>query len=154
MAWMGIGAGVLAAMLLAPASASGACGAGNIVRDWGLHIEWVVERDASHLERPARLVEVPWNAAGVEEQTQMRCTAASRSVGREALRSAPEVRSGMRVVVWRRDESGEIHLRGTALGTACMGERVFVKAGLSGATVEGIVRGPGLVELSPQKGGE
>jgi flagella basal body P-ring formation protein FlgA len=57
----------------------------------------------------------------------------------------------MRVTAWREDESADIHLRGTALGTARRGERVSVKAGLGGAVLDGIVRGPGLVELLPQK---
>jgi hypothetical protein len=151
---MGIGAGVLAAMVLAPAAASGACGAGNIVRDWGLHIEWAVERDANHPERPARLVEVPWDPVAVEGRSQMACVAASRGAGRGGPPSAPEVRIGMWVTAWRRDESGEIHLRGTAMGTARTGEKVSLTAGPRGATLGGIVRGPGLVELTPQKVGE
>jgi hypothetical protein len=145
--WAGIGA----ATILAPSLAFGACGAGNLVRDWGLHLEWVVEHDADHPERPARLVEVPWNAAGVEGQNQTVCAPRGPGAGKAAPLPAPEVRIGMRVTAWREDESADIHLRGTALGTARRGERVSVKAGLGGAVLDGIVRGPGLVELLPQK---
>jgi flagella basal body P-ring formation protein FlgA len=33
-----------------------------------------------------------------------------------------------------------------------VGDRIQVKAGLGGATLEGIVRGPGMVELEAGKG--
>ncbi len=134
-----------AVLVAAPALAFGACGAGNMVRDYGLHLQWVVERDCQHPERPATLVEVPWS---VDHQVTV---AGSRSAEGVAPLPAPEVRSGMRVMLWRRDAMADLHLCGTAVGTARRGEKVRVKAGLSGAVLEGIVRGPGLVELEPAR---
>jgi flagella basal body P-ring formation protein FlgA len=57
----------------------------------------------------------------------------------------------MRVTVIRRGAMAEIRLRGTALGTARIGEKVAVRAGLGNSIVQGVVRGPGEVELSPEK---
>ena len=137
---------IVAGMLITgPAAALGACGAGNMVRDYGLHLQWVVERDCQHPERPATLVEVPWS---VDHPVTV---AGSRSAEGVAPLPAPEVRSGMRVMLWRRDAMADLHLCGTAVGTARRGEKVRVKAGLSGAVLEGIVRGPGLVELEPAR---
>jgi hypothetical protein len=135
-------------LVAAPALALGACGAGNTVRDFGLHLQWVVERDCQHPERPATLVEVPWSVNNPVPVTGNR-----NAEGATPL-PAPEVRSGMRVTLWRRDAKTDIDLCGIALGTARLGEKVRVKAGLSGAVLEGIVRGPGRVELEPAKGGQ
>lgn len=161
---MGIRAGIWAAlgsgMILAAPMVRGACGAGNIVQDWGLHLQWMVERDSNHPERPPRLVEVPWSAATGQDRNPAGCVLQPRNpgspdgAGKPVPLSAPEVRFGMRVKVWREDENADVHLRGTALGTARRGEKVAVKAGMSGSALEGIVRGPGLVELLPQKGGK
>lgn len=132
-------------MAVTPAIGLGACGAANTVRDWGLHTAWAVERDCDHPERPAMLVGVPWNTE---------FAAPAPAVVREsAARPAPEVRSGMRVTLWRQGENADICLHGTAMGTARAGESVAVRAGLGGATLHGIVRGPGLVELLPRTGG-
>jgi hypothetical protein len=135
-------------MITGPVAALGACGAGNTVRDFGLHLQWVVERDCKRPERPATLVEVPWS---VDYQISV---AGDRSAEGVAPLPVPEVRSGMRVILSRRGAKADIDLCGTALGTARRGEKVRVKAGLSGAVLEGIVRGPGLVELEPAKGGQ
>lgn len=154
--WVAIGSG----MIVAPPMAWGACGAGNIVRDWGLHLQWRVERDSNHPERPPALVEIPWSSTTtVHDRDQAVCASSLRNPGRPDAGKpvslpAPEVRFGMRVTAWQEDENADIHLRGTALGTAFRGEKVSVKAGLGGAVLEGIVRGPGLVELLPQKGGK
>lgn len=59
----------------------------------------------------------------------------------------------MTVTLCSSNEEAEIHLRGTALGAARTGERVRVRTGLGSGTLEGIVRGPGLVELVPRRGG-
>ncbi len=136
------------AILAAQPLALGACGGVKTVRDWGLRMEWLVERDAKRPEKPARLVEIPWSAPG---DVKTACTPAPQGSGEAKLAPAPEVRAGMRVSVWRRDEKSDIRLRGTALATARLGERVSVKAGLSGATLQGIVRGAGQVELPPGK---
>lgn len=58
----------------------------------------------------------------------------------------------MHVKLAKQDSEVDIHLVGTALGPGRVGERVAVRAGLSGAVLHGIVRGPGLVELVPEKG--
>jgi hypothetical protein len=58
----------------------------------------------------------------------------------------------MMVIIGRGSDKAEIHLRGTALGTARTGEKVRVRAGVGAAALDGIVRGPGLVELVPRKG--
>ncbi|MGC2301427.1 MAG: flagella basal body P-ring formation protein FlgA [Acidobacteriaceae bacterium] len=138
---------VLSGMVVAPMVARGACGAGNTVRDWGLHLEWVVERNCDHPERPATLVAIPWSAP-----TTVRAVDPSE-VPRKATASAPEVRNGMRVTLVRQDENAAIHLYGTALGEARTGESVAVRARWSGALLHGTVRGPGLVEMEPGRGG-
>jgi hypothetical protein len=130
-----------------PMVARGACGAGNTVRDWGLHLEWVVEENCDHPERPATLVAVPWSAPATVR------AAGACGVPREAAPPGPEVRNGMRVTLVRQEENGEIHLYGTALGAARTGESVVVRARWSGALLHGTVLGPGLVEMEPGKGG-
>ena len=82
---------IVAGMITGPVAAHGACGAGSTVRDFGLHLQWVVERDCQHPDRPATLVEVPWS---VDHPVTV---AGSRSAEGVAPLPAPEVRSGMRV---------------------------------------------------------
>lgn len=113
----------------------------RIIRDWGLHRAWQMERDRAHPERPARLVEVPWNAARTSGE-------AARN---PAVAAPPAVRAGMRVAVVREGTTADIHLVGTALETARQGETVAVRAGLGKTIVRGIVRGPGMVELAAEK---
>jgi Chaperone for flagella basal body P-ring formation len=137
---------IWAGFMVAPALGFGACGTGNTVRDFGLHLQWVVERDCNHPERPATLVEVPWS---VNNNSPV---PGSRGADGATPLPAPEVRNGMRVTLSRRDTKADIDLYGTALGTARPGEKVRVRAGLGGAVLEGIVRGPGWVELEPAKG--
>ena len=72
-------------------------------------------------------------------------------MGGPATLAAPEVQGGMRVTLWREKENADLHLSGIALGTARRGERVKVRAGLGAAILEGIVRGPALVELRPEE---
>jgi len=134
---------ILAASMVFPALARGACGPASTLRDWGLHREWQITCDAGHPERPARLIEVPWSMPAA--------SCRSKPNGNPAALSAPEVRSGMRVTLWRRQESTDLHLSGIALGTARRGERVKVRAGLGTAVLNGIVRGPALVELTPEE---
>lgn len=106
--------------------------------DAGLHRQWRIERDRAHPERPARLVEVPWSSgAGAQPE------AAARGA------TLPAVRMGMKVTLWRREEEIEVRLSGTALEAARVGETVRVRAGLHGAVLRGVVRGPGVVELEP-----
>ena len=123
---------------------AGAGATPNLVRDWGLHREWRVECDAAHPQRPARLVEVPWS--------EVRAAPGHASAERKRVAAEPPaVRAGMRVMVVRRGAMADIRLRGTALGTARTGARVTVRAEQGHSVVEGIVRGPGLVELSGEK---
>ena len=134
---------ILLGMMAVPFLASASCN-GPIVRDWGLHLQWTVERDCEHPERPARLVEVPWK---FESHSQ-------RSGAEQGVREPlPEVQSGMRVNLWRKSEEADIHLRGKALGAARTGESVWVKTEFGTIPVKGIVWGPGLVELLQQRSG-
>jgi hypothetical protein len=121
----------------------------TVVRDWGLHREWRVENDPAHPERPARLVEVPWNLPVSTPGTKNPAGEPSRPA---AEPHAPMVRAGMRVTVWRRGAEAEIHIAGTALEGGNAGRIIRVRAGLSNAMLRGIVRGPGSVELLPGKG--
>ena len=116
----------------------------TMVRDWGLHRQWRVEIDPAHPERPARLVEIRWTY-------EDRHPAESESRRGPGVRQRPAVRAGMRVTVLRRGAMAEIRLQGTALGTAAAGERIAVRAGLGNAVVEGVVLGPGVVELGSEK---
>ncbi len=116
----------------------------TVVRDWGLHRQWRVEIDPAHPERPARLVEVSWTGGD-------RLAADSESRRGPAMRKPPAVRAGMPVTVLRRGAMAEIRLQGTALKTADTGERIAIRAGLGNFVVEGVVLGPGLVELRPEK---
>lgn len=137
---------VLLSIMAAPALALGACGTGPTMRDFGLHRAWEMARDCEHPERPATLREVPWTTpSGL----------ASASSGQQAEQEdspVPEVRAGMRVTLWRQEDSANIHLAGIALDTASHGQKVKVRAGLRAAILEGIVRGPALVELMPAGG--
>src|ERR1700677_4170397 len=52
-------------MMAAPAFA--ACGHGGPpVIDWGLHRQYLIERDCAPPERPATLSEIPWSDAAAE----------------------------------------------------------------------------------------
>lgn len=116
----------------------------NLVRDWALHRQWRVECDQAHPERPAHLVEVPWTI----DATAHRSSQASPG---PTLSQPPAVRTGMRVTVIGRGTMADIRLHGRALGTARIGEEVGVRAGLGNSVVKGVVRGPGVVELQPEK---
>lgn len=138
---------VMAGTVAGSPRAFAACGPGSTVRDWGLHLQWTVEQDCDHPERPARLVEVPW--AAVEEGKRTTSRTASFPKATRPAQAAPEVRAGTRVTLCRRDENSVIHLSGTAMRTARMGETIPVRAGWRGTVLHGIVRGPALVELLP-----
>ena len=127
--------------------AQGACGGNAVVRDWGLHRAWQVERACGHPELPAVLVEVRWTEAPGAERSAVD-TASTRAT------KSPEVHAGMRVTVTRQDDTALIHLVGTALGTAHVGERVALRVRGSGTILHGLVRGPGTIELETEKGGK
>lgn len=121
------------AMAVALGSAAQAAQLPDRIVDAGLHRQWLVERDRTHPERPGRLVEVPWSSA-----------AKARS-GRPLQQAA--VRCGMKVTVWRHNGRTDLRLMGTALDAGRVGETVRVRAGLHGAVLRGVVRGPADVEL-------
>jgi Chaperone for flagella basal body P-ring formation len=142
-------AGIAAALGASMALAAG--GSAAVVRDWGLHREWRVERDAVHPERPGQLVEIPWSTPPRAPGKRN----AAKDQGAPAAaqeQPAPVVRPGMRVTVWRRGEEAEIRMTGTALEAGGVGKVIRVRAGLSQATLHGVVRGPSSVELVPGKG--
>jgi len=141
-----LGRNLLIPFLLAPALASGACRTAGTLRDFGLRRAWRVTPDCAHPERPATLVEIPWDAGSPA------VAIAARAQRPKAAQLPPEVRCGMRVTVWEAGAGAEIRLEGTAMGTARRGEIVAVRAGLEGATLRGRVRGPGEVELVPREG--
>jgi hypothetical protein len=135
------------AVLLA-AIPAGAARVPQCIVDPGLHRQWIVEPDRLHPERPPRLVEVAWSgpdAGSVASPHVARVAPAKRAPAAEP----PVVRAGMRVVVWWRDQATELRLTGTALEAGRNGQTVRVRAGLHGAVVRGVVRGPALVELEP-----
>jgi hypothetical protein len=138
---------ILAGWLMAAPMAHAACGEAAIVRDWGLHRAWRVQRDCARPERPAALVEVPWTTTGGKEGSERKTEEVVRAM-------APAVLGGMRVRAIRHETNAEVQLTGTALNTAQLGERVAVRAGWSGTIVPAIVRGPGLVELQSERGKE
>ncbi len=152
---MGVGMIFRARCLIAFFLAAGACGSGYTMRDWGLHRQWTVARNMDHPERPATLTEVPWGWTPVVVGAHPAdCGAGGPTGPRTTLLTPPEVRVGMYVTVRGWNEKAEFALRGTALGTARLGETVAVRAGLGGARLTGIVRGPGLVEVTMRKEGD
>lgn len=108
--------------------------------DWGLHRQWVVERDAAHPERPGRLVEAAWCDAARDGSEK--AVPVAHGPG-EAL-----VRPGMRVMLWQRNARGKMQLNGTALAAGRLGERVRVRVAWRGTVLNGVVRGPGQVEIA------
>jgi hypothetical protein len=148
---MNVGAKVLGAclaMTIVATPAWSACGAmQRTVRDWGLHRAWVVVEDCAHPEKPARLREIVWTADAGREADAHR-PAVNRQKKSSASNRPPEVRAGMRVRVWKKSADGEMNLTGTALEGGRTGDRVRVGAGLGSTILRGIVRGPGLVELT------
>jgi hypothetical protein len=136
-------AALLAVLLASPAGAARL--SGRIV-DPGLHRQWLVERDSAHPERPARLVEVPWSEAAARAGGET----APQPVPRTVQRPVPqpvEVRPGMRVTLRWRDRDAQGRLTGTALEAGRVGDQVWVQAGLHGAVLRAVVRGPAMVEL-------
>lgn len=124
-----------------------ACGAAaGIVRDWGLHREWRIAVDCAHPERPGRLEEMHWQTPPAS-----RHVAIDRHDPGNSAVSPREVRPGMAVTVEGENPQARIELRGTALTGGDRGVRVAVRAGVHGAVLHGIVRGPALVELSNAK---
>jgi hypothetical protein len=132
---------LLAGLAAAPAHA--VCRpAEQTLRDWGLHRAWEVVADCAHPERPERLEEIRWPGelpAGIPRQKQ------------SADFQPVEVQPGMPVRVLRRTAAVTVELHGTALARGRRGELVAVRAGFGSAVIHGVVRGPALVELRPEK---
>lgn len=136
---------ILLGLVLSPVPIFAACdGSDLVLRDPGLHRQWLIRRDCRYPARPAHLVEISWSDP-------------IRTFAKEpAPASDPKVlliRPGMRVTVEREGDHAQIRLTGTALEGGHAGQKVLVKAGLGAAPLHGIVRGPGLVVLEPGKGG-
>src|SRR5581483_6611017 len=122
-----------------------ACGASDVtVKDRALHRQWRIQRDCRNPARPAHLVEVPWG-----DPVSIPGDEAARATDSKL----PLIRRGMRVAVERESEHAQIFLTGTALEAGYAGQKILVKAGFGAAPLHGIVRGPGLVALEPEKGG-
>ena len=132
----------LALGILLPQAWAG-CALSGTLRDRGLHRAWRVERDCRHPERPATLVEIPWPV-----EAERALAAAVPPADRIAL-----VRAGSQVLVSFGNASGEGRLLGVALTSGAAGERIAVRVRFGAATLHGIVRGPGWVELAPRKAG-
>jgi hypothetical protein len=136
---------ILPGVILATASLHAACGVPAVtVRDRALRREWVMQRDCRYPARPARLVEIPWSDPIARPADAPSATSAPE---------APLIRPGMRLIVVLQSTSAQIYLTGVALEAGRVGQKVLVKAGLGGAPLHAVVRGPGLVELDPEKGG-
>jgi hypothetical protein len=122
-----------------------ACGGSDLtLRDPALRRQWLIRRDCRYPARPARLVEVPWSG-----WIAPRANALVPGTTPEG----PLIRPGMRVTVEQQSDYARIRLTGIALEAGYAGEKILVKAGLGAAPLPGIVRGPGLVALEPEKGG-
>jgi hypothetical protein len=134
--WREAGRGVAAGLLALSSCVSAALFPQRIV-DAGLHRQWLVERDSSHPERPARLVEVPWRGTDFLPRESPKEPALQRQV----------VSAGARVTVWWGNGDAILRLSGTALEAGRVGDVIPVRAGLHGAILRVIVRGPDLVEL-------
>lgn len=114
------------------------------VTDWGLHRQWRVECDATHPERPARLIEVPWNSAGQVEQQQETKIAAA------AEHPPILIHAATRVEVLAGSPGSVMYLNGTSLEAGAMRAVIRVRAEWNGAVLRCVVRGPGVVELLPR----
>jgi hypothetical protein len=137
--------------MVAATPAFGACGASRLpVIDWGLRRQYLIERDCTHPERPATLLEITWSdALAGRARDEVRPNPSEA----ESLKKLPWlVHAGMHVTLVGQNSETDIHLIGTALEQGNAGDSVRVKAGFHGKTLRGVVRGPGLVELEPQKG--
>src|ERR1700761_4755858 len=107
-----------------------------VVRDWGIHREWRIERDRTHPERPPRLVEIAWTDRAKEDPRACQVISPSGNFQKSAASvSAPEVRAGTRVKLWRSDGEAAIFLTGTALESGREGDVIRVQAGLRGTVL-------------------
>jgi hypothetical protein len=142
---------ILVGMVMAAGPALAACGARPVpVIDWGLHRQYLIERDCAHPERPATLAEVPWSDAAAE---RARVQGHANPPALATLEHLPWlVHAGMSVTVVGQIAETGVHLVGMALEQGHAGDSIRVRTGLHGAILRGIVRGPGLVELEPLRG--
>jgi len=75
--------------------------------------------------------------------------AAGRVVTRNDVKAPPVVHRGQRVRIELRQDSVSVSTAGEALADAAVGQRVSVRNLSSGRRLQGWVRGPGLVEVTP-----
>jgi hypothetical protein len=97
---------------------------------------WAILPNEEHPAGPARAVRIP-SVGKARENTPS---------GPGQL--IPAVRAGMKVHFWIDSASSRMDLAGTALGSACLGDRVRVKLAATSATVEGKVTAPATVEAA------
>jgi Chaperone for flagella basal body P-ring formation len=136
-------------MLLVIAQARASCHRPDaVLTDRGLDRVWAIEQNCAHPERPPRLVELLRNDAGPQAQGPL-AGGSQRPVKPE---SVAHIRAGDRVTLDRRGTDASVHLTGVALSAGAMGQTIAVKAGLGAVPLEGVVVGPGYVELKPARG--
>ena len=142
---------VVGCMIAAAAPSFAACDRSPAVLiDWGLHRQWRVERDCEHPARPAELAEIPWNDAAAKADQPLIATGSGHLA--PSWSHPLLIRPGTRVVVVAEQRNAEMRLSGVALAGGTLGATIPVWSWYRGATLRGIVRGPALVELVPEKG--
>jgi len=98
------------------------------------------------------LSRVPAGALGrfqVSGMLASRRIATGRVVTRNDVKAPPVVHRGQRVRIELRQDSVSVSTAGEALADAAVGQRVSVRNLSSGRRLQGWVRGPGLVEVTP-----
>lgn len=134
--------GILLGLAAVPACA--ACGGPDrTLTDWPLHRQWLIGRDCRYPGHPAHLIEIPWRDP-IAPHTDLPVT----------VPHVPLVRPGMKVMVEQQSDHAQVRLIGVALESGSAGQRILVRAGLGGAALHCIVRGPGLAVLDRGKGGK
>jgi flagella basal body P-ring formation protein FlgA len=98
------------------------------------------------------LSRVPARALGrfqISGMLASRRIATGRVVTRNDMKAPPVVHRGQRVRIELRHDSVSVSTAGEALADAAVGQRVSVRNLSSGRRLQGWVRGPGLVEVTP-----
>lgn len=98
------------------------------------------------------LSRVPARALGrfqISGMLASRRIATGRVVTRNDVKAPPVVHRGQRVRIELRQDSVSVSTAGEALADAAVGQRVSVRNLSSGRRLQGWVRGPGLVEVTP-----
>jgi hypothetical protein len=122
------------------AAGAATCGSPSVVTDAATGQGWQRILDCEHPEQPARLIPV-------SKSELHTLPAAAAHAARE------EVRAGSTVNLWS-GAGAVMHVKSVALENALVGQPVHVRGVMGSATLRGIVRGPGSVELTPAGWGE